>query len=174
MKGSYLRPIAASWQIGTALLLFAEAGQAMATGNISGTVKAAPNGDLTGATIPGATVTTTMGQDYFNPTSLGGGAGQTQMLVNTMTGDTTFHSTVDAATAGEEALAAWLRTPADPAEVAARQEAVAELRLALDLREHFALLEARPQPAEAGLRLPAAQEHVLVHGQPVRRPPLDA
>ncbi len=35
---------------------------------------------------------------------------------------------------GEDTLAAWLKAPAKPAEVRARQEAVAELRLQLDLR----------------------------------------
>jgi hypothetical protein len=42
--------------------------------------------------------------------------------------------------AGEEKLADWLRAPASPAEVRARQEAVAELRSRLDLRESLALL----------------------------------
>ena len=37
--------------------------------------------------------------------------------------------------AGEETLASWLRVPADPATVAARQQAVTELTAALDLRE---------------------------------------
>jgi hypothetical protein len=41
--------------------------------------------------------------------------------------------------AGEETLAAWLTAPASPAEVRARQEAVTELRPALDLRERVAL-----------------------------------
>lgn len=41
--------------------------------------------------------------------------------------------------AGEEALAAWLKHPAAPAEVRARQEAIAELTPALDLRETLAL-----------------------------------
>jgi hypothetical protein len=41
---------------------------------------------------------------------------------------------------GEERLAAWLRAPAPPAEVRARQEAVAELRERLDLREDLAVL----------------------------------
>jgi len=42
--------------------------------------------------------------------------------------------------AGEDTLAAWLREPAAPAEVRARQAAVAELRGRLDLREDLALL----------------------------------
>jgi hypothetical protein len=42
--------------------------------------------------------------------------------------------------AGEDALASWLLRPAPPAEVVARQEAVAELRPLLDLREDMALL----------------------------------
>ena len=37
--------------------------------------------------------------------------------------------------AGEETLAAWLKTPADPDEITARQQAVTELTPALDLRE---------------------------------------
>ena len=37
--------------------------------------------------------------------------------------------------AGEDALAAWLMAPAPPEEIAARQEAIAELTAALDLRE---------------------------------------
>jgi len=41
---------------------------------------------------------------------------------------------------GEDTLAAWLLRPADAAEVLARQEAVAELRPQLDLREDLALL----------------------------------
>jgi hypothetical protein len=42
--------------------------------------------------------------------------------------------------AGQETLARWLRAPASPDEVRARQAAVAELRPALDLREALALL----------------------------------
>jgi hypothetical protein len=41
---------------------------------------------------------------------------------------------------GEDTLADWLRAPALPAEVIARQAAVAELRAQLDLREDLALL----------------------------------
>lgn len=41
---------------------------------------------------------------------------------------------------GEDTLAAWLRGPADAAEVRARQAAVEELRTQLDLREDLALL----------------------------------
>ncbi len=41
---------------------------------------------------------------------------------------------------GEKTLADWLLAPADSAEVLARQEAVAELREQLDLREEIALL----------------------------------
>ena len=41
--------------------------------------------------------------------------------------------------AGEEALAAWLKTPAERAELMARQEAIAELTPSLDLREELAL-----------------------------------
>jgi hypothetical protein len=43
---------------------------------------------------------------------------------------------------GEETLAAWLLGPAGPEEVLARQNAVAELRPLLDLREEIALLGA--------------------------------
>ncbi len=41
--------------------------------------------------------------------------------------------------AGEEALARWLRAPADTAEIIERQEAVEELRPDLDLREELAI-----------------------------------
>lgn len=41
---------------------------------------------------------------------------------------------------GEDTLAAWLKEGAAPAEVCARQEAIAELRPQLDLREDLALL----------------------------------
>jgi hypothetical protein len=41
---------------------------------------------------------------------------------------------------GESTLADWLRHPAEPAEIRARQEAVSELRSRLDLREQLALL----------------------------------
>ncbi len=44
--------------------------------------------------------------------------------------------------AGEDTLAAWLRAPAPPDEIAARQAAVDELRPRLDLREDMALLGA--------------------------------
>src|SRR5439155_347194 len=40
---------------------------------------------------------------------------------------------------GEDTLAAWLKAPADPAEVAARQAAAADLRPRLDLREALAV-----------------------------------
>ncbi|HKI35809.1 MAG TPA: hypothetical protein VKA46_28395 [Gemmataceae bacterium] len=43
--------------------------------------------------------------------------------------------------AGEEGLAEWLKSPADPEEVRARQAAVAELRDAVESREEMALLE---------------------------------
>ena len=42
--------------------------------------------------------------------------------------------------AGERVLAGWLLAPGEPAEVRARQEAVAELRPRLDLREEIALM----------------------------------
>jgi hypothetical protein len=51
-----------------------------------------------------------------------------------------FERTSSARTrAGEETLAAWLKAPADPAEVAARQPAVADLKPRLDLRESLAV-----------------------------------
>jgi hypothetical protein len=43
-------------------------------------------------------------------------------------------------TGGEATLAGWLLAPAEPATVRSRQAAVAELREALDLREHLAVL----------------------------------
>lgn len=54
--------------------------------------------------------------------------------------------------AGEDTLAAWLLAPADPAEVKARQEAVADLTPRLDLREAIAV---------AGADAPAADYHPL-------------
>ena len=51
MKGSCLRPIAACWQIGSALLLFATAGQAFGSATISGTVKPADKGVLDNAVV---------------------------------------------------------------------------------------------------------------------------
>jgi hypothetical protein len=53
---------------------------------------------------------------------------------------------------GEDTLAAWLMAPADPAEVKARQEAVADLKPRLDLRESVAV---------AGANAPAADYHPL-------------
>jgi hypothetical protein len=50
---------------------------------------------------------------------------------------------------GEETLAAWLKTPADPAAVRARQEAVAELAPRTDLREDIAVLG---EDARTGVR----------------------
>jgi MutS-like protein len=41
---------------------------------------------------------------------------------------------------GERVLASWLLTPGEPAEVAARQESVKELRPGVDLREEIALM----------------------------------
>jgi hypothetical protein len=70
---------------------------------------------------------------------------------------------------GEATLAAWLKAPADPSEVNARQEAVRELAPELDLRERLALAgidvdvsvrtdrliewAERPMPPRRGLRL---------------------
>jgi hypothetical protein len=49
---------------------------------------------------------------------------------------------------GADMLAGWLKMPAGPDEVRARQEAVAELRPRLDLREQLALLGAELPPAD--------------------------
>jgi hypothetical protein len=54
--------------------------------------------------------------------------------------------------AGEDVLAAWLKSPADPDEVRARQAAVAELRDAVEERERIALLEPAGVVDVAGLR----------------------
>jgi len=56
--------------------------------------------------------------------------------------------------AGEEVLAAWLLSPASPAEVAARHAAAVELRPRLDLREDLAVLgaEARRSLESSSLR----------------------
>jgi hypothetical protein len=73
---------------------------------------------------------------------------------------------------GADTLAAWLKAPAGVEEVRARQEAVAELRPHLDLREHMALLGAELPPADyAPLSawgkgpqvLPPGRWHVLVN-----------
>jgi hypothetical protein len=53
---------------------------------------------------------------------------------------------------GEDTLAAWLKAPADPSEVKARQEAVVDLKPRLDLREAVAV---------AGIDAPAADYHPL-------------
>jgi hypothetical protein len=53
---------------------------------------------------------------------------------------------------GEDTLAAWLKAPADPKEVVARQEAVVDLKPRLDLREALAI---------AGVDAPAADYHPL-------------
>lgn len=49
---------------------------------------------------------------------------------------------------GADTLAAWLNAPASTAEVAERQEAAAELRPCLDLRERLALLGAELPPVD--------------------------
>ena len=53
---------------------------------------------------------------------------------------------------GEDTLAAWLKAPAEPDEVKARQESVADLKPRLDLRESIAV---------AGANMPAADYHPL-------------
>jgi hypothetical protein len=57
--------------------------------------------------------------------------------------------------AGEDILAAWLLAPANPSEIRARQEAIAELRPRLDLREELALLG---EDLRAGLHAEALSE----------------
>jgi hypothetical protein len=76
--------------------------------------------------------------------------------------------------AGEEALAAWLTTPAAPDEIGARQAAVSELTPALDLREALALAGSEVAAgvhtehliawAEAPARLPASKLRWLALG----------
>jgi hypothetical protein len=56
---------------------------------------------------------------------------------------------------GEDTLARWLLTPADPAIVASRQEAVAELRLRVDLREDLAVLAEEARTGVDAASLPA-------------------
>src|SRR5207244_5772577 len=58
VKGSYLRPVARHWPIGGALLLFAVAGQALANGTVSGTLKVASGskGTLDGAVVAATSV----------------------------------------------------------------------------------------------------------------------
>jgi hypothetical protein len=51
VKGSWLDLAPRRWQVGGALLLLAVAGPAMATGTISGTVKASASGAVTGALV---------------------------------------------------------------------------------------------------------------------------
>jgi hypothetical protein len=63
---------------------------------------------------------------------------------------------------GEDTLAEWLKSPAEPGTVLARQEAVRKLRPALDLREDIALLGddvragLHAEPVTAWARAPAA------------------
>jgi hypothetical protein len=58
VKGSYLRPVARHWSIGGTLLLFAMAGQALANGTVSGTLKVASGskGTLDGAVVAATSV----------------------------------------------------------------------------------------------------------------------
>jgi hypothetical protein len=65
---------------------------------------------------------------------------------------------------GEETLAAWLLTPADPASVRARQAAVQELAPRLDLREDLAVLG---EDVAAVVR----PESLLALAKPTGRPP---
>jgi hypothetical protein len=73
---------------------------------------------------------------------------------------------------GADTLAGWLKAPAGAEEVRDRQEAVAELRPHLDLREHLALLGAELPPADyaplsawgkAPQVLPPGRWHLLVN-----------
>lgn len=52
--------------------------------------------------------------------------------------------------AGEETLAAWLLTPADPEEIRARQAAVEELRPAIDFRESVAVTAVGARTSRTG------------------------
>jgi hypothetical protein len=56
---------------------------------------------------------------------------------------------------GEDTLAGWLLAPADPATVAARQEAVTELRPRVDLREDLAVLAEEARTGVNAASLPA-------------------
>jgi MutS-like protein len=60
--------------------------------------------------------------------------------------------------AGEATLAAWLGGPAAPAEVLARQQAVAELRPLLDFREDVAVLASESPVGRTGLLAAWARE----------------
>jgi len=61
---------------------------------------------------------------------------------------------------GKEALADWLRGPAEPRVIVARQKAIAELRTQIDLREELAVLEGpleseiKPKTLTAWLSMP--------------------
>ena len=67
--------------------------------------------------------------------------------------------------AGETTLAGWLRAPADPEEVVARQRAVDELRAMLDFKEDVAVLASESPVGRTGLLAAWALE------PPVRFPP---
>jgi hypothetical protein len=69
VKGSCLRPIAAGWQIGSALLLFAMAGQAFGSATISGTVKPAANGDVSNAFVVATSDTFKVYRATVDPTA---------------------------------------------------------------------------------------------------------
>lgn len=70
---------------------------------------------------------------------------------------------------GEDTLAAWLKSPAAPAEVRARQAAVAELRSCLDLREDLALLGANvPHGVDFGALVAWGQEPTLLNSRLLR------
>jgi hypothetical protein len=71
--------------------------------------------------------------------------------------------------AGENCLAAWLMEPADALTIQARQEAVAELRSRLDLREELGLLGEEVRSAAVPEELAAwGKEPVLLSSRPVR------
>jgi hypothetical protein len=71
--------------------------------------------------------------------------------------------------AGEDTLAAWLKSPASPADVEARQQAAAELAPALDLREALALAGADIGTAVATTQLVAWAEQPPVLRAPFLR-----
>jgi DNA mismatch repair ATPase MutS len=77
---------------------------------------------------------------------------------------------LDGSRRGEDTLADWLRTPAEPPEVRDRQAAVAELRDRLDLREDLAMLaQDMAGGALTGLR-PFRMIRARLRGEPFRCP----
>jgi hypothetical protein len=70
---------------------------------------------------------------------------------------------------GEETLAAWLKSPADPAEIPRRHDAVAELTSALDLREALSLAGNEVRTGVHTDQLIAWAEAPVTLGPPWRR-----